>query len=643
MKFFNRLILVLAIGFTYPLFASTAGDNAKGRQIREQVKLNLTNVPIDDFIKMVSKIIHKNILITQKIPGTINFISTTPIYKDEIMSILIAVLNQKGYTVVKDGNYLRITRMSKAVKEALPIGVKDKYLMSTAFIKVDRFPVDSIAAKIRIFLSPAGKLITLKESNVIIVSDYPKNIEVIQRIIKTIQNQKNTEVITKFVPLKNAKASKVTSQLKNIVQTILDTKIMKNKVSIMEEDATNSVIVIASSENLKKILPIIKKLDAADNASTQKLAVFRLENSEAADIVKSLREILAKKKYAKESDKPMISSYEALNAVIVSARGEDIKNIREMIKVLDIQKPQVYVKAKIVEISNSQTKKLGMKYGLSGGSSTDNGFFSFAANLGGSTIALDQSIASLIKEKEVTSGIALGATIDFLAGNGAAKILSEPSILCINNKESSIYVGKTQSVLQSSVQGNQTTDLARNTYKREDIGLTLKVKPRLSSGNQVTLNVGAVLEDIVDSSIPGLPTTTKREVNTMAIVKNGESVIIGGLIKQKDSKSTSKIPGLGDIPYVGNLFKSTSHSTDQINLVIILTPYIVKHSEDLKRLKTLMRKLSIIEDRYESLLSKELEKRASASDKKSTKKNGKSHEKKSADPLEIITPSKSRF
>jgi len=183
--------------------------------------------------------------------------------------------------------------------------------------------------------------------------------------------------------------------------------------------------------------------------------------------------------------------------------------------------------------------------------------------------------------------------------------LSEPSILCVNNQESSIYVGQTESILTSSTQGSTTTSLAQNTYSREDIGLTLKIKPRISNDNKVILNIDTTLEDVVAGSGGGLPTTTKREVKTMAVVKDGEAVIVGGLIKDKVTESADKIPLLGDIPLIGGLFRDSQKTIDKINLIIILTPYVIEKASDLKALRDNLQKLSKLEKQVVDKLIKE--------------------------------------
>jgi len=603
MKYINRLILALLIG------ALGMQPVVMAKQVqRERVNLNLQNVKIADFIKMVGKVTGKNILLSQPIPGTINFISSSPIYKDELMSILLAVLGKKGFTIIEHGTYLQVVRANTAVKENLPVGLSDNGLMHTMFIEVKNENVDIIAAKVRQFLSPGGKLLTIKETNTMIISDQPENIKVVKKVLDKIEKQQSENFQVEFIVLKNAKASRLAANILKISKNIINQKIVNNKVSILSDDATNSIILMASSHNIKKLVPLIKRLDAKDDSGAQRLTIISLENSEAKNVVTSLTAILEKKKYTKETDKPLVSVYEELNAIVVSGTESDIEDIQTMVNILDVEKPQVFVRARIIEIVENEAETLGVKYGIAGGAATDAGLFSFAANLGGSSMVIPDGLLDL-SGVSYDAGIVFGATIDFLESNGAANRLSEPTLLCVNNQESTIYVGKTEPIVTSTVQGNQSTDLARNTFTREDIGLTLKIKPRLSSGNKVTLIVSVKLEDISNSAIPGLPSTIKREVVTSAIVPNGQSVILGGLISDKERYESQGLPYLRDIPWLGGLFdwESTSHET--INLVIMLTPYIVRSDEDISRIHKILSDLDKIQSDYEKLIEQKLEER----------------------------------
>jgi general secretion pathway protein D len=210
-----------------------------------------------------------------------------------------------------------------------------------------------------------------------------------------------------------------------------------------------------------------------------------------------------------------------------------------------------------------------------------------------------------ISTPSTKQGILLGASISLLQDDGAANLLSEPSVLCVNNQESTIYVGKNVPIQTTQQMAQQTTSLPTTTYTRQDIGLTLKVKPRLTSDNKVTLTVDATLEDIDPGSTEGLYKTTKRQVKSVAIVVDGETVIIGGLIRNNFRDQESKIPLLGDIPVLGNLFSWHGDSDEKINLVILLTPYIVNSAEDLTGLRQKLFELDQIQDQYVKNIKKQ--------------------------------------
>jgi len=608
MKYINKIL-------TAVLFVSLSLQIPVQAKERERVNFSLQNVKIEDFIKMLGKVTGKNILLSQPIPGTVNFISSSPIYKDELMSILLSVLSKKGFTIVEDGSYLKVVRANTAIKENLPVGSSKSGLMHTKFIEVKNENVDIIAAKVRQFLSAGGKLLTIKETNTMIISDTPDNISVVEKVVAKIEAQKSENLQVEFILLKNAKASRLAASVLKISKNIINQKVAINKVDILSDDATNSIIVMASRLNIEKLIPIVKRLDAKDDSNTQRLTIISLEHSEAKNVVTSLTAILDKKKYLKETDKPIVSVYEELNAIVVSATEEDIIDIKEMIKILDVEKPQVFIRARIIEIVDNEAEQLGVKYGIAGGAATDAGLFSFAANLGGSSMVIPDGLLDL-SGVSYDAGVVFGATLDFLESNGAAQRLSEPTLLCVNNQESTIYVGKTEPVVTSSTQGSQSTDLGRNTYQREDIGLTLKIKPRLSSGNKVTMIVSVKLEDVSNSSIPGLPSTIKREVVTNAIVPNGQSVILGGLISDKERSEAQGIPYLRDIPWLGGLFDWKSNSHEEINLVIMLTPYIVRSDEDISKMHKILADLDKIQSDYQTLIERKLDERLDEIDQK---------------------------
>jgi len=502
----------------------------------DKVSLNIDGMGISDLIKLVAATTKKNIFIGEEIPGSISYAGNKPINKKDLYGILQTTLDAKGYTLIDTGGgYLSVVKTVDATQMNLPLMQKSDIPQMQNYIFTFRFAsAETMAAKIKHFTTKNAKITASKESNSVIVTDFPENIATIQKAMK-----------------------------------ILDTR---------DETLANTTHVIP------------------------------LKNADAKSLVTTLNTILGKMALMPGQQPPSITNDDSTNSLIVITSEELFKSLETTIRELDHDRQQVYVRAKIIEISENKSKELGVKYGLSGGTVGSNGLFTFDSSLGGGSItevSLDSALATAISIPALTSAIALGANISLLSSNGAANILSEPSILCINNEESSIYVGKTESISSGVTQG-VGTGITQN-FTRQDIGLTLKIKPRLSNDNKVLLGVGAKLEDIEPNSIVDRPSTTKREVLTSAIVNNGETVIIGGLIREKVDETNTKVPFLGDIPILGNLFKNKATKRDKINLVILLTPYIIEKSGDLNTLRTQLSELDALQERYIANITKNVE------------------------------------
>jgi len=592
MKFIKIIVLMVALSIS--LFA------------REQVNVSFSDLAINDFIKLISKVTNKNILINNRINGKVNFVSTTPIYDDELMGILVAVLESKGYTLVQDGSIYQVVRSSDAAKHNVKVVSGNKNasgsLMVTQTIKIHNENVDVVAAKIRYLISKTAKLMTMRESNTILITDYPKNIETIKEVIRSLEVKK--EQIVEIYPLKNTEAKKLQSKINAVARTIFNTKVVAENVKILVDENINGLILVGQKKNVDKLLKLIKKLDV-ESSVNKSVQIFELKNSDAKAVLKTLNSIVSKQKFSDPSLKPSLSASDEINAIIVVGDPVIIHGIKLIIDELDKEKYQVYVQARIIEINKENAANLGVRYGFDGAATSAEGLYSLSANFGGAPIQgiVGNALASSIVGSGAAQGFALGAAIDFLETNGASKSISNPSILCVNNKASSIYVGKTISVSTGAVTSTNGSSGVTNSYKREDVGLTLTIKPRVSSNEKVNLDVKVVLENILDDgskNATGQPVTSKQDVKTQAILRHGESIIIGGLVKNYERNSISKVPLLGDIPLLGSwLFSSKSKTQEQDNLVVILTPYVIDKSEKLSKLQKDLGLLSKLQKNYD--------------------------------------------
>lgn len=329
--------------------------------------------------------------------------------------------------------------------------------------------------------------------------------------------------------------------------------------------------------------------------------LIELKNIDAQNVLTILDNITKDIHYENPYLKPIITLDNDSNSLILIGVNSEIQRINNIVEALDKQKAQVYIQARIIEVNNELVNKVGVSYGFLKGKASSDGIMAISTKLNGGSKALDDTISLLgwsVSSLNIKSGIALAASLSLLKEEGALDIVSEPSILALNNKESFIYVGEKISMQTSSTitdGGNQRTN-----YDREDIGLTLRVKPRVSSADKLTLEINALLEGLKIKSVGAgeNPDTLKKEINTTAILNNGESVIIGGLIENKSEQFKEKVPVLGDIPLFGELFRSESNISRKNNLVIIVTPYIVPKEKGVSYIRNKLVALKNLEDSY---------------------------------------------
>ncbi|MFX4284775.1 type II secretion system protein GspD [Aliarcobacter butzleri] len=417
----------------------------------------------------------------------------------------------------------------------------------------------------------------------------------------------NDEININFKDIKVDDLIKITSKItkRNILVTqIINEKVdyiptqkitKENLFDILETTLKEKGYFLVEENGVLKV----KKVEIIKEEE-QFTEVVGLKNVDGANIIKILDDVV-NKKYINKPTKPFVSLDLESNSLVVMASKDELKQIKDLIQELDKEKAQVYVQAKIIEVNNELVNKIGISYGIINASARSDGINAISSNLNGGSNAIKEAVDTLgirMSDVNIKSGLALGASLNLLQQNGALDIVSEPSILAIDNKESSIYVGEKISVEISST----LTDggLQRTNYEREDIGLTLKVKPRISSDTKLTLEINTLLEGIKSTSVSAgqNPDTLKKEIKTAAILNNGESVIIGGLIENKNEIIEQKIPVLGDIPLFGELFKNDSKMNKKNNLVIIVTPYMIPKSKDITYIREQLSELKKLEDKY---------------------------------------------
>ena len=569
----------------------------------EPVNINFKDLKVMDLIKITSKIIDKNILITEEIKGNVDFVSNKPINKDELIKILGFVLEDKGYSLVQSNDMIRIVKLNNSAESNVPVANNnsedDLYWMVTEVFTVKDTDVDYVASKIRHLISKDAKMVTNKDSNALVITDFKDSITTVKEVVNIMTSGANKDTV--IVELKNIDAVEAKKSLEAIAKSKFNEKVETQKVSIVENRDNNSLVIIGEKANINYLARYIKNVDNDTSLIKREVKVFSLKNVEAVNVIKILDSVIGKKTYADPNRKPLISVDEESNAIVVMGPADELEYISKLMLDLDKEKGQVYVQARIIEVNDELVNKIGVSYGLLGGTAGSDGLAAISTSLNSGSSAVSEAVEALginIADMNIKSGLALGASLNLLKQNGALDIVSEPSILAVNNKESSIYVGEKISVETSSSVSDGGTQ--RTNYQREDVGLTLKVKPRISSESKVTLEINALLEGIKSTKVSAgqNPDTLKKEIKTTAILNNGESVIIGGLIENKSESTEQKVPLLGDVPLFGNLFKNDSTTTKKNNLVVIVTPYMIPKAKDITYVRNQLAELKNLEDKY---------------------------------------------
>ena len=376
-------------------------------------------------------------------------------------------------------------------------------------------------------------------------------------------------------------------------------KIDKNNIlGILKADLQTKGFSLKEYENR-----IIIKKDETD------FTIVSIKNLDAKTVLDQLKEMLENKYFKELQLSSSITHNKENNSLMIVGSMDTIEIVKELISQLDKPQQQIYVEAKILEISKTKVNNIGAKYGLNGFNATGSTLTTLSSliNSSGSVDPLNLTELGIYGYTPLTMkhALSLGVAINLLNQNKALNVISEPSLLCLNNKTSSIYVGETQAIATGTTVGTTTT----TNYQREDIGLKLSVTPRISKENKVTLSISTLLEDIkqTQTTLNGIPNTDKKEIITTAIVENGESVVLGGLIKNKLEEVEDRVPFFSSIPLFGEIFKNRYEINDKVNLVVIITPYIVPENKDLTFIRDQLAKLDLLTQKATQELETKLE------------------------------------
>jgi general secretion pathway protein D len=575
------------------------------KQPQQFVSIDFNNVDINVFIKFMSELTGTNFVVDQRVKGKVTIISPSKISLDEAFKVFESVLEVHGYTTVKAGQVVKIipapdarsknveTRLLQEAREA-----EDKIV--TQLIPLKYANVVEIKRLFTPMVSKSSVLLAYAPTNTLILTDVYSNIKRLMRILGAIDITGIGQEIS-VIPLEYADASK----LVNLLSTIFKTKTPVRKgapqktLTMVADERTNTIVMLANELDTLRVKQLIAMIDKETPRGKGKIHVYYLENADAEELAKVLAEVPTEggkvqkgKKAPVVSEGVKITADKSTNSLIIMADKEDFMVLQEVIKKLDIPRSMVYIESLIMEVDAEKSFEMGINWqtfgeiSIGGKETAVGGAFSDAI-LGGELAEIANLFSpgglavGLISEPVTIAGITvsnISAIVNAVKTDDDFRILSTPQVLTTDNEEARITVGENR-----PYQTRSTTDTSGGTFESfeyRDVGKILKITPHVTEGRLVRMNLSLEVTNIDLTSTlttsSTLPVTQKRTVDTTVIVKDNQTVVIGGLIDDSTSTNTTKVPVLGDIPILGWLFRSTSQSNVKTNLYIFLTPRVIK-------------------------------------------------------------------
>ncbi len=619
---------------------------------------------LDDLIKWAMTFHCKNFVYSSEIgkrSSKVTIMTPNNMSAQEAWRVFLVALQSMNLTVVPKGNVLELVETSKAKSDSLPIFTQGRAPNTSQLVRVVLRPeflsVDDLAKILEELKSSNGQVTAIPKAGIVMVTDLGTNVGKMADLMLTVdqpvtgeslymirvQYADATELATKLTEIlgdkeaPNVTASSNTGKRptkgrkedvsRSGVNTIGSSEVEAAVPSkIIADERINSLILLGSEAAYLRVKALVKRLDVGiDVEGAGRIHVYRLEHSKAEEMSATLTAVIngiqqpaagagptrrgaSPARPTAEGDSAAafegqvrITHDQPTNSIVAVASVKDFLALREVIRKLDVPRPQVYIEANIVEIGVNNSMQFGSSW--HGGAPFGDGSLVLGgvqhtelsslnvATLASSTGLLGGALGPLLDNAEQLLGQSIpsfGVLFNALANSSNVNVLSTPHILTTDNEEAEISVGE-NIPYQSSVglaTGANPFAAATQSIQRQDVALTLKITPHINASEMVRLEIDLEISDIASKDFEGLgPSWAKRTIKDTVVVRDQQAVVIGGLMSDKKISSESKIPLLGDIPVIGSLlFKYQVNSTEKRNLLVVLTPHIVHDQMDIERL-----------------------------------------------------------
>lgn len=564
------------------------------------VTLNLKDADIRALIGTVSEVTGKNFIIDPRVKGKVTVISSKPMDAEAVYQAFLSVLQVHGFSAVPSGRVIKIVPDVSARQTGVPVqgtGVAaEGDELVTRIIQVDNIGAAKLVPILRPLVSQQSHIAAYPTANVLIITDRASNIERLVNVVSRIDRAGDEEI--EVVGLQHASASEVVRTLTTLIRSEAKGEKAQDLPTLVADERTNSVLVSADQQLRRRLRKLIKELDRplATGGNTQVIYLRYAKAKELEPVLNGVAAGIQAEKQGKGAQPQgsgdiKIQAHESTNALVVNAPPDVLRSLRDVIRRLDIRRAQVVVEAVIAEISTDKSEQLGVQWVIDGtGSGSAIGIINFEA--------AGVSIASALADPPSIAGatganVAIGRTsgsndvaalISALSSDATTNILSTPSLVTLDNEQAEIVVAQNVPFVTGQYTSTGSGNTSVNpfqTIQREDVGLILRVKPQINEGNAVKLEVEQEVSSISLSAQQATDVVTnKRSIKTSVLVDDGQVLVLGGLVDDTVTEVEQKVPGLGDIPGLGWLFKSRRATKIKRNLVVFLKPTILRTNDD---------------------------------------------------------------
>ncbi|MDA7686737.1 type II secretion system secretin GspD [Pseudomonadales bacterium] len=560
----------------------------------EMVRINMNDADIRTVIQWIAEQTQKNFIIDPRVKGKLSVLSSQPMTMDEAYQVFLTALDVYGFAVVESGGNVKVIPNAQARSSGLPIveafttDERDSAELVVHVIKVKNIAANEVVTLLRPLVPQTGHLGAFPTSNSVIIADRANNINRLSDLIKQIDASGNLDV--EVVSLSHATAKDIVS----VIQPLMS----KNKgnaainVEFASDDRSNSILMVGPADKRADVRRLIQNLDRPlrGSGNTKVIYLNYIEAAEMQTVLKGMTgSIVDEQKSAKVSeDNISIEISETTNALIITAPPSLFETIERVVAKLDIKRSQVMIDAVIVEVSDTFTRDLEILWATDSVSNGDLSGGVTSANLASNTTVgglSGENPAATFLQSGLNWGFFRNGTLRVLLraieNDSNSNILSRPSIITLDNEEAEVLVGSNVPfVTGSQLSSSTTVNNPFQTIQREDIGITLKITPKISKAKTITLEILQEVESVREESVTGAQdlVTDKRSIQTQVLVADGEILVLGGLLEDRLTRSESKVPILGDIPFLGRLFRGSSETSRKQNLMVFIKPTILDES-----------------------------------------------------------------